>query len=167
MYNIFLVIHIVCFSMVLALLPFNLFMKGRIKRSKGTPVELYNIQLEFSVGKFMGMVGGIGLLIGGAAMAGIGKMPWFAFDNPTFLWLAIKQTLYIIILALNFSVMIPTGKKIMPLIATQMSMGGGVGATDEIRALASKASMVGMIMGLLGLTNAILGAVGPSWHITF
>ena len=167
LYNIFLLIHIFCASMVLALIPFGMLMKGRRNRSKGTAQELYNIQMEFTVGKFMGMFGGIGLLIAGSGLAGIGKMPWFDFGNPTFLWLAVKETVYVVVLILNFAMMIPIAKKAMPLIAEQMSKGTSVGATDEIRALADKAAVIGMIMGLLGLTNAILGVFGPTWHVTF
>lgn len=164
MYNVLLFLHIFFAGMVLSLFPFSIFMNGRKKRSKGTSVELYNIQMEFAVGRFMGMVGGIGLLIAGGGLAGIGKMPWFAFGNEAFLWLAVKQTLYAIILILNFGFMMPVAKKAMPLIAQQLSVGGGSGATDEIRALAGKASVIGALMGILGLTNAILGVFGPSWH---
>ena len=164
-YNIFLFLHIFFASMVLSLIPFGMFMKGRKARSKGTPVELYNIQMEFGVGRFMGMIGGIGLLVAGGAMAGIGKMPWFDFGNSAFLWLAVKQTVYVVVLILNFGFMMPVGKKAMPLIAQQLATGGSGGATEEIRALSAKASAIGMIMGLLGLTNAILGVFGPSWHM--
>lgn len=167
MYNIFLFLHIFFAGMVLTLSPFGIFMGGRKKRSKGTPVELYNIQMEFAVGRFMGMVGGIGLLVAGGALAGIGKMPWFDFSNDGYLWLAIKETFYVIILILNFGFMMPVAKKAMPLIAQQMASGGAGGATDEIRALAAKASGIGIVMGLLGLTNAILGVFGPSWRMQF
>lgn len=164
-YNIFLFLHIFFAGMVLSLFPFSIFMKKKVARSKGTPVELYNIQMEFAVGRFMGMIGGIGLLIAGGAMTGIGKMPWFAFGNEQYLWLAIKQVVYVVVLIVNFGFMMPVGKKAMPLIAQEMSKGGAGGATDEIRALAAKAGMFGAIMGLLGLTNAILGVFGPSWHM--
>ena len=161
LYNLFLVLHVFCASMVLSLLPFTFLMRGKRNRSKGTPVELYTIQTEFSTGRFMGMAGGIGLLIAGAGMAGIAKMPWFDFVG--FQWLAIKQVLYILILALNFSMLMPIAKKIMPLIAQQMSK-GNVGATDEIRALANKATVIAIIMSLLGLANAVLGL---TWRIRF
>ncbi len=164
MYNVLLFFHIFFAAMVLALVPFGIFMKGRKARSKGTPVELYNIQMEFAVGRFMGMIGGIGLLIAGGGLAGIGKMPWFAFGNEQFLWLAVKQSVYVVVLILNFGFMMPVGKKAMPLIAQQIAAGGSGGATDEIRALAAKASMIGTLMGLLGMTNAVLGVFGPSWH---
>lgn len=165
MYNIFLFLHIFFAGMVLSLLPFSMLMKGRKARSKGTPVELYNIQMEFAVGRFMGMIGGIGLLVAGGGMAGIGKMPWFDFGNDQFLWLAVKQTVYVFVLILNFGFMMPVGKKAMPLIAQQMAAGGAGGATEEIRALAARAGVIGMLMGLLGITNALLGVFGPSWHM--
>jgi hypothetical protein len=152
--------------MVLSLFPFSIFMSKRTARSKGTPVELYNIQLEFGVGRFMGMGGGILLLLAGGAMTGIGKYPWFDFGDPHFLWLSLKQTFYVIILILNFGFMMPVAKKAMPLIAKQLASGGASGATEEIRALAKKAALIGAIMGLLGLTNAILGVFGPSWHLS-
>jgi hypothetical protein len=67
---------------------------------------------------------------------------------------------------MNFAFMMPVAKKAMPLIAQQIASGGANGATEEIRALAKKAGMIGMVMGLLGLTNAILGVFGPSWHLS-
>jgi hypothetical protein len=166
LYNIFLFLHIFGAAMVLSLFPFSIFMSKRIARSKGTPVELYNIQLEFGVARFMGMAGGLILLIAGGAMTGIGKYPWFDFGDPHFLWLALKETFYVIILIMNFAFMMPVAKKAMPLIAQQIASGGANGATEEIRALAKKAGMIGMVMGLLGLTNAILGVFGPSWHLS-
>jgi len=165
MYNLFLLLHIFFAGMVLSLFPFSMFMKGRKARSKGTVVELYNIQLEFGVGRFMGMIGGIGLLIAGGAMTGIGKMPWFAFGNDQFIWLAVKQTVYVVVLILNFGFMMPVAKKAMPLIAQQLATGGANCATEEIRALAARAEVIGMLMGILGLTNAVLGVFGPSWHM--
>jgi hypothetical protein len=166
-YNIFLFLHIFFAGMVLSLFPFSMFMKGRKARSKGTPVELYHIQMEFGVGRFMGMIGGIGLLIAGGAMAGIGKMPWFDFGNETYLWLAVKQVIYVFVLILNFGFMMPVAKKAMPLVAQQLATGGTSGATEEIRALAAKASVIGALMGILGLVNAILGVFGPSWRMQF
>lgn len=155
MYNVFLFLHIICASMTIALMPFSIFMGKKTKRSKDTPAELYNIQTEFYISKTLGMIGGIGLLITGGGLAGVGHYPWFDFTG--FPWLAWKQTFYILILAINFALMVPLAKKIMPMIAQRLSI-GNVGATDEIRALATKASMFGMIMTLLTLINTWLGA---------
>lgn len=141
--------------MTIALLPFDFFMSKKTKRSKDTPIELSNIQTQFYIGKTLGMIGGIGLLITGGGMAGIGHYPWFDFAD--FPWLAYKQSFYIVILLVNFAFLVPVAKKIMPLIAQRMSI-GNVGATDEIRALASKAAIFAMVMNILTLINTWLGA---------
>ncbi len=145
--------------MTISLLPFSMIMNKRRARSKDTPVELFNMMTEFSVSRIMGMTGGLGLLITGGAMAGIGGYPWFAFGE--FPWLAWKQTVYFGILGINFALMVPTAKKMMPMIAERIAQGSG-GATDEIRALASRAGMFGMMMGILTLIAATFGAVKPN-----
>lgn len=141
--------------MTIALLPFDFFMSKKVKRSKDTPIELTNIQTQFYIGKTLGMIGGIGLLITGGGLAGIGKYPWFDFTD--FPWLAYKQAFYVVILLVNFAFLVPTAKKLMPLIAERMSL-GNVGATDEIRALVAKAAIFAFVMNILTLINTWLGA---------
>ncbi|MBS1902123.1 MAG: hypothetical protein JSS75_00265 [Bacteroidetes bacterium] len=157
MYLAFKVIHIFCASMTLGLLPLGFWFRSYNKKVAGTPAELIAIASEFGIGRFMGMIGGIGLLITGGAMAGIAHYGWFDFTN--YGWLAWKQTIYIVILAVNFGTMMPVAKKTMPLVMGQIKSGGL--ATDEIRSGASKAAMIGIIMNALGIINLILGTVKP------
>ena len=156
MYPFLRVLHIFCASMTLALLPLSWWFLSYRAKVKNTPNELTVIQMEFGIGRFMGMIGGIGLLLTGGALTGMAHYPWFDFVG--FPWLAYKQMFYIIILIVNFAFMVPVAKKIMPLIAAQK--GGGV--TAEIRALAGRAAMFGMIMNLLTVVNAVLGVVKPN-----
>lgn len=157
MYLAFKVIHIFCACMTLSLLPLSFWFRSYNKKVAGTPAELVAIASEFGIGRFMGMIGGIGLLISGGAMAGVAHYGWFDFTN--YGWLAWKQTVYVIILAVNFGTMMPVAKKTMPQVMAQIKTGGL--ATDAIRAGASKAAMIGIVLSILGLTNLILGTVKP------
>jgi len=155
MYNLFNVLHVFFAAMTIALLPFSLLMMKRIKRSAGTPVELTSMMILGYIGKTMGMMGGIGLLLMGGAMTGVAKFPWFNFQE--FPWLAWKQVIFFTILAINFAVVVPASKKIGKLIAERMSTGGVGGATDEIRAIGSKIGVFTMIMNILTLIAMTLG----------
>ncbi len=143
--------------MTLALFPLGIWFRGYAKKTKGTPAELQAIQMEFGIGRFMGMIGGLGLLVTGGALTGIAHFGWFDFTG--YPWLAWKQTFYLLILVINFSTMVPTAKKAMPLVMKQLSSGGG--ATDEIRALAARAAMIGITMNLLTIINTSLGVIKP------
>jgi hypothetical protein len=158
MYITFKVLHIICASMTLALFPLALWFRSFRSKRMNTPAELTAIGMEFGIGRFMGMIGGLGLLVTGGAMTGIGHYPWF--DYASFPWLAWKQTFYIIILAINFAAMVPVAKKIMPLIMARKEQGGT--ATDEIRALAARAAIFGIVMNLLTIINTILGTAKPN-----
>lgn len=155
MYQVFIILHIFCASMLLALIPLGLWFRMNAKKIVGTPAELSAIATEFGIGRFLGMFGGIGLLITGGAMAGMSHYGWFDFTN--YAWLAWKETVYVVILIVNFATMVPVGKKTMPLVLAKMKSGGV--ADDAIRAGARKAAIIGMVLNVLALVNLTLGVV--------
>ena len=139
--------------MTIALIPTGMIMMGRVKKSKGTPVELTTMSLMSILGKTMGMIGGIGLLITGGALVGIENYKWFSFSE--FPWLAYKQTVFVIILIINFTLVVPPSKKLEGMIAERMTMGGG--ATDKMRAIFGKIGMAAMLMNILTLIAMTFG----------
>ena len=155
MTNLFRILHIFFASMTLALLPVAIIMMGKMKRSKGTPAELTTMSNLNLLGKTMGMIGGLGILITGGALVGIESYKWFSFSE--FPWLAWKQTIFVIILIINFAVVMPTSKKLTKLIEERLAAGGTGGATDEIRALGARIGMFAPIMNLLAIVAMALG----------
>ena len=141
--------------MLIALLPVALIMLGRMKRTKGTPAELTTMSNLNLIGSTFGMIGGLGILITGGALVGIESYKWFAFSE--FPWLAWKQTIFVVILIINFAIVMPASKKMKKLIEARVAEGGAGGATDEIRALGARIGMFAPIMNLLGLAAMVLG----------
>ena len=155
MINIFRILHIFFASMTLALLPVALILLGRMKRAKGTPAELVTMSNLNFLGKTMGMIGGLGILITGGALVGIESYKWFSFSD--FPWLAWKQTIFVLILIINFGIVAPASKKMSKLIDERMAAGGTGGATDEIRALGARIGTFAPLMNLLAIAAMTLG----------
>jgi hypothetical protein len=155
MINLFRILHIFFASMTIALLPVSIIMMGKMKRTKGTPAELTTMSNMNLIGRTMGMIGGLGILVTGGTLVGIESYKWFAFSE--FPWLAWKQTLFVIILIINFSVIVPASKKLTKLIDERLAAGGSGGATDEIRALGGRIGTFAPIMNLLALAAMVLG----------
>ncbi|MDP4230313.1 MAG: DUF2269 family protein [Bacteroidota bacterium] len=128
MINLFRILHILSATMTLALLPVSIILLGRMKATKGTPAELVTMGNLNLIGKTMGMIGGLGLLVTGGALVGIEGYKWFSFSE--FPWLAWKQTIYVLILIINFALVMPASKKMGGLIAERMAAGGTGGATE-------------------------------------
>ncbi len=155
MVNLFRILHIFFASMLIALLPIAIIMLGRMKSTKGTPAELTVMANLNLIGKTLGMIGGIGILITGGALVGIESYKWFSFSE--FPWLAWKQTIFVVILLINFGIVMPTSRKMSKLIEERVAAGGTGGATEEIRALGARIGMFAPIMNLLGLVAMVLG----------
>ena len=154
MINLFRILHILFASMTLALMPVSIILKKRMEQAKGTPGELATMGNMLILGKTMGMIGGLGILVTGGTMVSLESYKWFAFSE--FPWLAWKQTIFATILIINFALMMPTAKKMGQLIGARIASGQNT-ATDEIRALGGKTAIYGILMNLLALTAMTLG----------
>ncbi|MFI5262921.1 MAG: hypothetical protein ACHQM6_00240 [Candidatus Kapaibacterium sp.] len=126
-----------------------------MRATKGTPAELTVMANLNMIGATFGMIGGLGILITGGALTGIESYKWFAFSE--FPWLAWKQVIYVVILIINFSIVMPASKKMSKLIAEKVAAGGQGGASDEIRALGARIGMFAPLMNILALVNMVLG----------
>ena len=155
MTNLFRILHIYFASMLIALMPVAMIVLGRAKKAKGTPAELTLLATMGLIGQTISMIGSIGILITGGALVGIESYKWFSFSE--FPWLAWKQTIFVVILLINFAIVMPTAKKLRKLLMEKIAAGGSGGATDEIRALAAKVGMFAPMMNILGIIAMVLG----------
>jgi len=155
MINLFRIFHIFFASMLLALLPVSLLLLKRVKQTAGTPAQLIIMGNMNLIGGTLGLIGGLGMLITGGILVWLESYKWFNFSE--FPWLAWKQTIYVVILIINFSVVVPASKKLRPLIEQQLASGTG-GATPEIRSLAQRIGKFAPIMNILAIVNLVLGA---------
>lgn len=156
MYIAFVILHVICAGIWISLMPLSMSLGKLIKRSAGTLGELYLMRAMLGAGRFLGNIGGIGILITGGAITSIGKYGWFPFN--TFPWLAYKQTIFFLILIMLFSMFVPASKRAAKMLAEEM--GGpkaNMGASTELRAAMAKVGTLGMIMGIFVLVNIILG----------
>jgi hypothetical protein len=158
MYTIFLILHIISAGIWIALAPAMTVVSGLMRKSRGTPAEYNYMRVAGVLGLMLGNIGGIGILVTGPAMVGIHHWPWFPFDSMP--WLAWKQVIYIVILLLSFGVMVPASKKTRKKLAEELqSNHQGPGASEELRAMFNRQGAIGMLIGLLVLTNIILGTI--------
>ena len=160
MYTVFLILHILSAGVWIGLGVVTVLTNNFRKRAAGTLGELYLMRSTLIYGSVMGNIGGIGILISGPAIAGMAHLPWFAFG--TWPWLAIKQVVFVIVLALTFAVYVPHSKRLGRRIAEEM--GGAspaAGASRELRTMFDRIVTIGMIIQILVLLNIILGVWRP------
>ncbi|MEO6940063.1 MAG: hypothetical protein ABI444_08015 [Candidatus Kapaibacterium sp.] len=162
MYTVFLILHVVCGGIWIGLVPAMMVLAGQRNKSKGTLGELYLIRAMGGAAALMGNLGGIGILISGGAIVGIAHFGWFPFG--TLDWLAVKQTIYVILLGMSFGVMLPLSKKIQKLNGEAIAgPNASRGASAELSGLVAKTVMFGRLMGLMVLINIILGVWKPTF----
>jgi len=157
-----LILHIIFAGTWVTLGIANLIMVGLAGKHRGTYAELPILKAQATLGTVLGSISGIGILVTGGAYTGILSLGWFPFG--TLNWLAAKQTIFVILLALSFGVMMPKGKKIDAMIAAEMASPNAVnGASDALRSAMATLKTVGTLMFLLVLTNIVLGEWKPNF----
>src|SRR5438067_3431838 len=108
MYTVFLILHILSAGVWIGLGVVTVLTNNFRIRAAGTLGELYLMRSTLIYGSVMGNIGGIGILISGPAIAGISHLPLFAFG--TLPWIALKQLVFVIVLALTFGIYIMRSK---------------------------------------------------------
>ena len=160
MFTIFLILHILCAAIWFALGLVNMLLMRQAVKAKGTAAELSFMSSQALAGRVMGMIGGIGILLTGGAITGIMHFGWFPFGTSD--WLATKQVIFVILLIISFAVVMPVGKKIDAMIASeQAGPNASRGASQPLREAMNKLKTFGIIMNLLVLINIILGVWKP------
>ncbi len=106
-------------------------------------------------GKIMGSTALIGLLVTGVTLTFI-SYSFFPFS--TLPWLALKQTVYVIVLLVAILGTIPRGEKIHAMAVSELAgSNAALGASAELRQLVSRQFATVMIIGFFVLINMSLG----------
>jgi len=157
----FLILHIIAAGCWFSILFANIAMMGNLGRSQGTIGELYLMRSIISIGSVMGNIGGIGILISGLGLIVIQQQGIFPFGVVN--WRALKQTIFVILLAMTFGLMLPRVKTLRRLIAEELAgPDAAKGATNGLRSQLGGIRTIGMMMNLLVLLNIILGVWKPN-----
>jgi hypothetical protein len=120
------------------------------------------MKAQARLGTVLGSLSGIGLLLTGGAYTGMMHLGWFPFG--TLNWLAYKQVIFVILLLMSFLIVMPKGKKIDVLIASEMaSPNASKGASNELRQMMGTLKSVGTLMFLMVLANIVLGEWKPNF----
>jgi len=128
-----------------------------VKSKNGSPLEKKNVLKERKVTNIGAHVGAVGILISGGAMASIpGGPKWGWFNFSQYGWLATKQVIFFIILALVVVSIIRSVR-----FKKQMRAEEKEGLSDDSRALWKKAYTWSVIVYLLVLINTVLGLTRP------
>jgi len=160
MYVLFVILHILSAGVWIGLGVVTMLANRYRKRVAGSFGELYVMRITTIFAGVMGNVGGIGILITGSAIAGIRHLPWFDFGGVP--WLAVKQTVFVIVLAMTFAMFVPRSKQVKRMIGE--AMGGAQphsGASDELRRAFDRFVAIGLAIQFLVLLNIILGEWQP------
>ena len=160
MYIVFVILHILSAGVWIGLGVVTVLANRYRKRIAGSYGELYIMRITLKLSSAMGNIGGIGILVTGGAMTGIRHLSWFDFSGVP--WLAVKQTVFVIVLAMTFALFVPASKKAGRMIGE--AMGGATpqrGAPDELRKQFDRAIAIGMAIQLFVLLNIILGEWQP------
>lgn len=161
MYTTFVVLHIICAGIWVALGVVAIFLNSFRKRVAGTAGELYLMRAIIMFGAIMGNIGGIGILVTGGAMTGMVWHGWFDFG--TLPWLATKQTIFVVLLIMTFAIMLPASKKAGRMIGEEMAgLNPAGGASAGLRQAIDRVVAIGLFMQLLIITNIVLGEWGPT-----
>lgn len=158
MYPIFYWIHTISWICWLLAFLFSLIYYNRATKSKnGSPIEKKYVLKERKVTNIGAHIGAVGILISGGAMASIpGGPKWGWFNFADFGWLATKQVIFFVILALVVVSIIRSVRFKKQMRAEEME-----GLTDESRGLWKKAYTWSVIVYLLVLVNTVLGLTRP------
>jgi len=160
MYTAFVILHVLSAGVWIGLGVVTVLTNNFRIRAAGTLGELYLMRATLIFGAVMGNIGGIGILITGSAIAGIQHLPWFAFS--TVPWLAIKQLVFVIVLAMTFGIYVPRSKKIGRRIGEEMGGANpGLGASPELRTMFDRLVTISLAIQMLVLLNIILGEWRP------
>ncbi|HWF44619.1 MAG TPA: hypothetical protein VG537_08250 [Candidatus Kapabacteria bacterium] len=154
-YTIFVILHIISVGFAIGLVGMAIIGTSLRKKIMGTPAELAAIRSAATILPVMGMIASVGILVTGAVMT-IMSYAWFPFSSLP--WLAIKQTVFIILLVVVIASLRPRGDKILAKATAELTGPSAMqGASAELRALVNRQYATTLFVGLLVLINISLG----------
>ena len=156
MYTFWVVLHIISAGAFIGLGFGTLITNGLRKGAAGTAGEFYYMRTLLQQSRILGAIGALGVLITGAAAAGMAHLAWFAFG--TLPWLAIKQTVWVIIAIVTGALLIPRAVRARNMIVTELTMPTVTsGASVELKRTINQIVVVIYLIELLVIVNVILG----------
>jgi hypothetical protein len=159
--TIFLFLHICTVSLWVAEGAVSLILGRFIRAYAGKPVEA---TLTLAMGRLessLGSIAGMGILLTGLGLIWqdhYGLLGIGGGNTPT--WLFIKQVVYIIIMGVVGSLIIPRSRKAEQQLEAAIKDAGAV--TPEVRALLGRVNMFGIINTVLVLINVFLAVWKPT-----
>lgn len=158
--TIFLIIHVISAGAWLSQFFVGVALDRMAARAKGTAGESWIRLAQGNASSLMGQIGGIGILISGLALVGISGYGILGLFGYTPAWLAIKQTIYLIAMAITGALIIRRTPIIIPPILQAASKGEAPPA--EVGAQLGRVLTVSHIVNGLVLINIILGFWRPT-----
>jgi hypothetical protein len=155
MYTFIVILHIISVGVGVGLITMTIV--GTILRNKvkGTPAEIAAIRSGAMISPIMGNIATTGLFVTGAILTTM-SYSWFPFS--TIPWLALKQSVFVVVLLISLLMLKPQGEKILKMASAELaSPNAAQGASAELRALVARQYMTVMLMALLVLINISLG----------
>lgn len=152
--NLLLALHIISAGIWFAQLPLELFYRRMRKQAEGTPAELTILTTSLQVVSSMGQTGGMGILVTGLALVILEGLGFLGIGGATPTWLVIKQIIYLILLAMVFTLIRRAGSQ-MEIALEKAKAANGV-VTAEIRGLSERISQISLAHNLLVLVNILL-----------
>ena len=157
--TILLVLHIISAGFWISQFPVELIFRRLQKRAEGTPAELTLMTTSMQLLGGLGQYGGMGILITGLGLVILEGLGFLGIGGATPTWLVIKQVIYLILLAMVFT-LIRQGSERIGAALEQAKTAGGV-VTPEIREQSARFGRIALAHNLLVLANIILAVWRP------
>lgn len=129
----------------------GIFLKGIYKDVEGTEQEI-KLFKYLSVGNTISIIAALGVLLTGGYMVEVANWGWLPFD--TNLWLAVKQSIWIMLFIAGGVIMDPLQRKLKALITEE-------GSIEEMRAIVKSVNLRTQIFSGLIIVNIFLATNKP------
>jgi hypothetical protein len=154
-YTFFVILHLIFVGMGVGITTLTIIGRINRKKAQGTIGELMMTRAMAMNGKIMGSMAIIGLLVTGVILT---LMSYSFFPFSTLPWLALKQTVFVILMGAAFTGTIPRGEKIMKMASAELAgPNASKGASEELRKLMTRQYYSVLLIGFLVLINMTLG----------
>lgn len=154
-----LVVHIISAGLWISEEVIGVVLSRMIHTHKGKPTELTLATLAMTLFGIMGPLATVGILVTGIGMTLHSGWALLGIGSYTPPWLALKQVIYLVMLAYVMVILRPKAEQLMKSFAT--STASGI-LNDEGRALLSQFWVIGTIHSLIVLVNIVLAVWKPA-----
>ncbi len=149
-YTVLVAFHVISASIWLSLFPVDIVLRGFLNRARGTSGEQKLVSFYLKFANISGIIGMTGILITGIIM--VVNMPYYGFfDFSQNHWLASKQVIMVILIAVVFFVMIPKAKQLRTSIGNELD--SNFPLTDDAFAKLKSLETIVTVTNVLVLLN--------------